>query len=184
MHIFFSILDDKLFGENHWCARNVYFLWFYLYTFCGDSLQTGARNSWKILQRLSSCQKSSRKRNNIPIASTSSLMKKELTNQNWVSWLFFILPSISHPIHLYWIFEKSSLMTWIFSLQKSISKLIFAGYTVSKNPVRNRLKIQFVELDFSKRSRGIRESLNGSGLWSICYNPTLKTWILDYDSVN
>ena len=89
MHIF-SILDDKLFGENHWCARNVYFLWFYLYPFCGDSLQTGARNSWKILQRLSSCQKSSRKRNNIPIASTSSLMKKELTNQNWVSWLFLL----------------------------------------------------------------------------------------------
>ena len=39
---------------------------------------------------------------------------------------------------------------WIFSLQKSISKLIFAGYTGSKNPVRNRLKIQFVKLDFSK----------------------------------
>ena len=39
---------------------------------------------------------------------------------------------------------------WIFSLQKSISKLIFAGYTGSKNQVRNRLKIQFVELDFSK----------------------------------
>merc|ERR1719350_1942119 len=75
--IFFSILDDKLFGENHWCAWNVYILWFYLYPFCGDSLQTGARNSWKILQRLSSCKKSSRKRNNIPIASTSSLMKKE-----------------------------------------------------------------------------------------------------------
>ena len=41
-------------------------------------------------------------------------------------------------------------MNWIFSLQKSISKLIFAGYTGSKNPVRNRLKIQFVKLDFSK----------------------------------
>ena len=93
--IFFSILDDKLFGENHWCAWNVYFLWFYLYTFCGDSLQTGARNSWKILQRLSSCQKSSRKRINIPIASTSSLMKKELINKNWVSWLFLLPPSIS-----------------------------------------------------------------------------------------
>jgi hypothetical protein len=37
-----------------------------------------------------------------------------------------------------------------FNLQKSISKLIFAGYAGSKNPVRNRLKIQFVELDFSK----------------------------------
>ena len=35
-------------------------------------------------------------------------------------------------------------------MQKSISKLIFAGYTGSKNPIWNRLKIQFVELDFSK----------------------------------
>ena len=41
-------------------------------------------------------------------------------------------------------------MNWIFNLQKSISKLIFAGYTGSKNQVWNRLKIQFVELDFSK----------------------------------
>ena len=54
------------------------------------------------------------------------------------------------PVDLYLIFEKSSLTNWIFSLQKSISKLIFAGYTGSKNPVRNRQKIQFVELDFSK----------------------------------
>ena len=28
--------------------------------------------------------------------------------------------------------------------------MIFAGYTGSKNPVLNRLKIQFIELDFSK----------------------------------
>ena len=42
------------------------------------------------------------------------------------------------PIHLYLIFEKSSLTNWI-----------FAGYTDSKNPVRNRIKIQFVKLDFS-----------------------------------
>ena len=46
-------------------------------------------------------------------------------------------------------FEKSSSTNWICNMQKSISKLIFAGYTGSKNPVRNRLKIQFVELDFS-----------------------------------
>ena len=42
--------------------------------------------------------------------------------------------------------EKSISRNCIFSLQK----LIFAGYTGSKNPVRNRLKIQFVKLDFSK----------------------------------
>ena len=35
-------------------------------------------------------------------------------------------------------------------MQKSISKLIFAGYTESKNPVQNRLKIQFLEFDYSK----------------------------------
>ena len=45
--------------------------------------------------------------------------------------------------------EKSSSTNWILNLQKSISKLIFAGYTGSKNPVQNKLKIQFVELDFS-----------------------------------
>ena len=31
------------------------------------------------------------------------------------------------------------------------AKLIFIGYTGSKNPIQIRLKIQFVELDFSKK---------------------------------
>ena len=44
---------------------------------------------------------------------------------------------------------KSSSTNWIFSLQKSISKLIFADYTGSKNPVF-KLQVQFGELDFSK----------------------------------
>jgi hypothetical protein len=48
------------------------------------------------------------------------------------------------------IFEKSSLTNCIFNLQKSILKWIFAGYTGSKNPVGNRLKIQCIELDFSR----------------------------------
>ena len=43
-------------------------------------------------------------------------------------------------------FGKSSSTTWIFNQQKSILKLIVAYYTGSKNSVRNRLKIQFVEL--------------------------------------
>ena len=47
-------------------------------------------------------------------------------------------------------FEKSSSKNWVINLQKSTSKLIFAVYTGSKNPVRKRLKIQFVEIDFSK----------------------------------
>ena len=46
-------------------------------------------------------------------------------------------------------FEKSSSRNWIFDLQKSISKLIFPGYAGGKSPVQNRLKIQFVKLDFS-----------------------------------
>ena len=41
-------------------------------------------------------------------------------------------------------------MNWIFNLQKPILKLIFAGYKGSKNQVLIRLKIQFVELDFSE----------------------------------
>ena len=41
-------------------------------------------------------------------------------------------------------FQYKNTLNWIFNLQKSISKLIFAGYTGS------RLKIQFIELDFSK----------------------------------
>ena len=45
---------------------------------------------------------------------------------------------------------KSSSTSWIFSLQKSISNLIFAGYTGSKNPVWNRQKIQFAKLGVSK----------------------------------
>ena len=44
-------------------------------------------------------------------------------------------------------FEKFSLMNLVFNLQKSISKLIFAGNTGSKNPLWN--SIQFIELDFS-----------------------------------
>ena len=36
------------------------------------------------------------------------------------------------PVDLYLIFEKLSSTNWIFSLQKSIWKLIFPGYTGSK----------------------------------------------------
>ena len=36
-------------------------------------------------------------------------------------------------------------MNWIFSLQKSISKLIFVGYTGSKNQVRNTVKLRAVD---------------------------------------
>ena len=63
-------------------------------------------------------------------------------------------------------------MNWIFSLQKSISKLIVGGYTGNKNPVRNRLKIQFIEPDFSKSifqnsttdQQGVRQT--GSMEWT------------------
>ena len=42
---------------------------------------------------------------------------------------------------LYLIFEKSSCKSQV--QQKSISKLIFAGYTGSRNTVRNRLRPYF-----------------------------------------
>ena len=42
------------------------------------------------------------------------------------------------------------MINWVFSLQKSISKSVFAGYSGSQNSVWNKLKLQFVELDFSK----------------------------------
>ena len=45
---------------------------------------------------------------------------------------------------------KSSLTNWIFSLQKFISKFIFAGYRDRKNPVWNRFKIRFIKPDFSE----------------------------------
>ena len=48
------------------------------------------------------------------------------------------LPSMFNLIYTWILLEKLISMNWIFS------------YTGSKNPVWNRLKIQFVELDFSK----------------------------------
>ena len=50
------------------------------------------------------------------------------------------------------------------NLQKSISKLIFEGYTASKKSVWNRLKIQFVELDFSKLIFQ-KSSTDQQGVW-------------------
>ena len=65
--------------------------------------------------------------------------------------LWFTSTKMSYP---YWFvlefwkikLENSSLMNWNFSLQKSILK----WSNGSKNSVRKRLKIQFVERDFSK----------------------------------
>ena len=56
-----------------------------------------------------------------------------------------------HPTYDFWNikFERSSSKNCIFNLQKSISKLIFADYIGRKNPVQNKLKIQFIKFDFS-----------------------------------
>ena len=68
---------------------------------------------------------------------------------------------IQNPlVDLYLNFEKiklenSILTNWIFSLQKSISKLIFSGYTGSKNPVRQTLffKIQYqINMEFNVKA--------------------------------
>ena len=84
-------------------------------------------------------------------------------------------------------FEKSSSTNWIFSLQKSILKLIFAGYTGSKNQVRNRLKIQFVELDFSKLIFQ-KSSTDQQGVRAIAgnfYGPQVRTLqSITYHSLN
>ena len=72
------------------------------------------------------------------------------------------------PVDLYLIFEKSISTNWIFSLQKSISKLIFADYTGSNNQVRNRKKIHFVELDFSEIKVRLTGGCKG-------YDNTIKT---------
>ena len=74
--------------------------------------------------------------------------------------------------------ENSSSTNWIFSLQKSISKLIFAGYTGSKNSVWNRPKIQFVELDFSKLIFQ-KSSTDQQGVWFHCWKkvPNQTIWI-------
>jgi len=70
--------------------------------------------------------------------------KYRLDGQKWLSPCWSVLDFWKKKLC------KSSSTNWIFSLQKLISKLIFAGYTGSKIPVRNRLKIQSIKLDFSK----------------------------------
>ena len=81
------------------------------------------------------------------------LLKTEHQEIGLVCWRHTARIRLLHPIHLYLIFEKSSLksqvrqiglLTW----KKSISKLIFTGYTGCKNLVWKWLKIQFVKLDF------------------------------------
>ena len=76
---------------------------------------------------------------------TSTKMCQLLALQHTISFLTFYLhqstQSILSPVDLYLIFEKvgkleeSSSTNWIFSLQKSIWKLISVDYTGSKNPV-------------------------------------------------
>ena len=46
-----------------------------------------------------------------------------------------ILSSNTLPMYLYFFLKKSCLTNWIFNLQKSILKLIFAGYIGSKTPI-------------------------------------------------
>ena len=56
--------------------------------------------------------------------------------------------------------------------------MIFAGYTGSKNQVRNRLKIQFVELDFSKLIFQ-KSSTDQQGVTDIESSPILKLTCID-----
>ena len=54
------------------------------------------------------------------------------------------------PVDLYLIVEKSNCKNQFWQTGFLACKLIFASYTGSKNQVWDRLKIQFVKLDFSK----------------------------------
>ena len=87
-------------------------------------------------------------------SSTSNFLKNFIylkvnfrSSNTW--WLQPVLP----PVFLHFIFEISSVTRFFFNFEISslknqkinlISKLIFAGYTGSKNQVRTRQKIKFV----------------------------------------
>ena len=83
--------------------------------------------------------------------------------------------SVCPPVYLHLIFEISSVTRFFSNFEISslknqkinlISKLIFAGYTGSKNQVRTRQKIKFViisQIDFSKNQAQID---NASGFLS------------------
>ena len=69
-----------------------------------------------------------------------------------------LLPKIDSTLPPYWCsldfckinLEKSCSTNWIFSACVACKNLIRNWFLQAKNPVRNRLKIQFIELNFSK----------------------------------
>ena len=63
-----------------------------------------------------------------------------------------------------------------------ISDLIFGGYTCSKNRVRNRLKIKFVQLDFWKKfhTRFFKNQEQMDRVLDWPYNFRMRFSILDY----
>ena len=70
----------------------------------------------------------------------------------WLLYLGLItalFPRYSRPILLYLIFEKSSLKNLVWGTWFLTFKNQFQNWFCSKNPFRNRLKIQFVKLNFS-----------------------------------
>ena len=77
---------------------------------------------------------------NLTLKNLFEFQKIKYSKPVWVIVLLGDQSVHNPPIDLYLISEKSCLTEWIFNLQTSILKLIFAGYSGSKNPVRNRLK--------------------------------------------
>ena len=111
-----------------------------------------------------------------------SLRKDQKRYPNWFTETnFAILQKVtghSNPTPCWSVFEfwkikleNSNLKNWIFSLQKSILKLIFADYTGSKNSVSNRLKIQFIKLDYFSNWIFQKSSTDQQGL----FNPNLQS---------
>ena len=76
--------------------------------------------------------------------------------------------------------EKSSSRTGFLACKSQFQNEFFAGYIGSKNPVWNRQKIQFVELDYSKLIFQ-KSSSDQQGVWLIQWNWQKTTLWFDYD---
>ena len=115
-----------------------------------------------------------------------SVIEPSLITSNVSNWqtpspskkaLTYIIDVPFPPVDLYLNFEKSSLKNQVRRTGFFFSKLIFAGSTGSKNQVRNRLKIQFVELDFSETKY---RSTRGKDLYTVVNCQVLATFNTDH----
>ena len=84
----------------------------------------------------------------------------------------------TNPLYLNFEVWLTGFLAW----KKLISKLIFAGCTGSKDQVRNKLKIQFIELDFSnlifqksgRDQQGGKSGLENNEEMVVCFQKICK----------